>query len=142
MYNWQLNSFTNKIFFQTLLEEYKGIEEYDFDTNNREVLGYLWTEEWRRRIRDSNISIHGEGTNMTTDSYRDGWNIRNGSNVPKILHSVGERVDCVFLLVLVVLLSKHICDFILKKKHCKSLCWGKYMNLLMLLWKTSCVGCL
>ena len=53
-----------------------------------------------------------------TDSCRDGWNVQNGSNVPKILHSVARRDDCVLLLVLVVLLSKHICDLILnKKKH-------------------------
>ena len=76
-----------------------------------------------------------------TDSCRDAWNVRNGSNVPKILHSVGERVDCVLLLVLVVLLNKHICDLILNKKHCKSLCWGKYRNLLMLLQKTGCISC-
>ena len=68
-----------------------------------------------------------------TDACRNGCNVRKGSNVPKILHSVDERVDCVLLLMLVVLLSKHICDLILNKKHCKSLCWGKYMNLLMLL---------
>ena len=34
-----------------------------------------------------------------TDSCRDGWNVRNGLNVPNIqpniLHSFGERVDCV-----------------------------------------------
>ena len=46
-------------------------------------------------------------------------------NVPKIVHSVRERVDCVILLVLVVLLSKHICDLILNKKHCKSLRVGE-----------------
>ena len=81
-------------------------------------------------------------TKTATDSCRDGWNVRYGSNVLKILHSVGGRVDCVLLVVLVVLLSQHICDLILNKKHCKSLCWGKYMNLLMLLWKTGCIGCL
>ena len=37
----------------------------------------------------------------------DGWNVWNGSNVPKILHSDGERTDCILLLVLVVFLSKH-----------------------------------
>ena len=74
------------------------------------------------------------------DSCRDGWNLQNGLNAPEILHSVGERVDCVLLLVLVVLLSKYIKDLILNKKHCKSLCWGKYMNLLMLLWKIGCIG--
>ena len=41
---------------------------------------------------------------QATDSCRDGWNVRNGS---KILHSVGENVDCVLLLALVLLLSKH-----------------------------------
>ena len=41
------------------------------------------------------------------DSFRDGWNVQNGLSVPKVLHSVGERIDCVLLLVLVVLLSKH-----------------------------------
>ena len=35
------------------------------------------------------------------------WNVRNGSNLIKILDSVGESVDCVLLLVLVLLLSKH-----------------------------------
>ena len=87
---------------------------------------YLFNKYWR----------------VATDSCRDGWNVRNGLNVPKILHSVDGRVDRVLLLVLVVLLSKHICDLIPNKKHCKSLCWGKYMNLLMLLWKTGCIGCL
>ena len=60
----------------------------------------------------------------------------NGSNVP-----VGEIVGWVLHLVLVVLLSKHIYDLILNKKHCKSLCWAKYMNLLMLLQKTGCISC-
>ena len=42
-----------------------------------------------------------------TDSCRDGWNVQNGLSVPKILHSVDERIDGVLLLVLVLLLSKH-----------------------------------
>ena len=52
-----------------------------------------------------------------TGSCRDGWNVRNRSNVPEILNSGGEKVNCVLLLVLVVLLSKHICNLILNKKH-------------------------
>ena len=39
-----------------------------------------------------------------TDACRDGCNVRKGSNVPKILHSVSERVDCVLRTVLVLLL--------------------------------------
>ena len=39
-----------------------------------------------------------------TDSCRGGRNVRNGS---KILHSVGESVDCALILVLALLLSKH-----------------------------------
>ena len=42
---------------------------------------------------------------MAMDLYRDGWNLRNASNVPKILHSVGKRTDYILLLVLIVLLS-------------------------------------
>ena len=44
-----------------------------------------------------------------TDSSTDGgWMIIwNRSNIRKILHSVGRRIYCVLLLVLVVLLSKH-----------------------------------
>ena len=41
-------------------------------------------------------------------SCRDGLNVRNGSNVLKILHSIGEKVDYVLHLVLVVLLIKHM----------------------------------
>ena len=44
---------------------------------------------------------------LATDSCRNEWNVRNGSNLIKILDSVGESVDCVLLLVLVLLLSKH-----------------------------------
>ena len=63
-------------------------------------------------------------------------------SIPNILHSVGERVDCVLLIVLVLLLSKHnYAPPNLNKKHCECLCCGVYMNLLMLLWKTGCMGC-
>ena len=81
--------------------------------------------------------------NRATNSCRDGWNVRNGLNVPNILHSVGERVDCVLLIVLVLSLSKH--DYVplnLNKKYCECLCSGGYINLLTLLWKTGCMGCL
>ena len=44
---------------------------------------------------------------MATDPCRDGWNVRNGTIVPPILHSVDERVDYPLLLMLVVLLNKH-----------------------------------
>ena len=78
-----------------------------------------------------------------TDSCRDGWYVRNGLNVPNILHSVGERVDCVLLIVLVLLLSKHnYVPLNLTKKHCECLCCRGYINLLTLLWKTGCKGCL
>ena len=35
----------------------------------------------------------------STASCRDGWNVGNGSNLLKILHSFSESVDCVLLLV-------------------------------------------
>ena len=55
-------------------------------------------------------------------------------SIPNILHSVGERVDCVLLIVLVLLLSKHnYAPPNLNKKHCECFCCGVYMNLLMLL---------
>ena len=41
------------------------------------------------------------GGQRIDEMYEMDWNISN------ILHSVGERVDCVLLLVLVLLLSKH-----------------------------------
>ena len=81
--------------------------------------------------------------NRATNSCRDGWNVRNGLNVPNILHSVGERVDCVLLIVLVLLSSKHnYVPLNLNKKHCEYLCCRGYKNLLTLLSKTGCMGCL
>ena len=76
-----------------------------------------------------------------TDSCRDEWNVRNGLNLVKILHSVGESVDCVLLLVLVLLLSKYNYVILFCTKSIASVCCRKYINLLMLSWKNGCMGC-
>ena len=57
---------------------------------------------------------------MAADSCRDGWNVRNELNVPKIIHSVGERIDCVCLLVSVALLR--IFSFILQRQRMQRNC--------------------
>ena len=77
-----------------------------------------------------------------TDSCRDGWNVQDGLNIPNILHSVGERVDCVLHIVLVLLSKHNYVPLNLNKKHCECLCCGGHISLLMLLWKTGCMGCL
>ena len=78
-----------------------------------------------------------------TDSCGDGWNVRNGSNILKILYSVDKRVDCVLLIVVALLLSKdNNVPLNLNKKRCECLRCGDWMNLLMLLWKAGYMGCL
>ena len=43
------------------------------------------------------------------DSCRGGWNVQNGLNLIKILDSVGESVDFVLLLALVLVLIVRSC---------------------------------
>ena len=69
---------------------------------------YPWVTEFTvKQVTVSRVAIFLRETlqQMAMDLYRDGWNLRNGSNVPKILHSVGKRTDYILLLVLIVLLS-------------------------------------
>ena len=88
-------------------------------------------------------TFHQLKLKTTPDSCRDWWKVRDGLNIPNILHSVGERVDRVLRIVLIWLLRKHnYVPLNLNKKHCECLCCGEYINLLTLLWKTGCMGCL
>ena len=92
---------------------------------------YLFNELVQSKIK---------GHKWATNSCRDELNVRNGSNIPKIQHSVGERIDYI-LLVLVVLLSKHsqVNISLLGKVHeCVDVIMKNWLYRLSLMSKHSC----
>ena len=88
-------SYLLKLFFTEVLESLFAVNDLEFYLPQ---MIYIYKTFWS----NTSILMYSHDC-LATDSCRDGWNVRNRS---KILNSVGESVNCV-LLVFVLLLSKH-----------------------------------